>query len=521
MAEAEERYWQADAAAREAASPGGHARGTDPGGGPPRGAGRPAGGARAVDRRPPRLSWPRSSSRWWPAAERGRRRADRSALAAAASPRRAGRRHRARSRRARRGADGGRGGALPRSAGRQRSSIAPRARHGETRRGPRRGADQLVAELEATRARTWRRPKPACAPRRRTADAARGRADASARRRTKLALGAIVQAQPLADAARRRGIGAGREGGRHARRAGCPAGPRRGRRPAGIGPVGRRLERACLTGLQAPDEAWPAIEAVVGGELEQALLWRDEELIGRLAEARGSARLVADRGGAEQGPSAADREAALRAVGGSRTLGRVAERRRRARALRMDRGCAGRRRTARGLARPAGRLAGGDAQRRPGRWPRPAWSCAGARIGGLRGGAPARPPARAGPGAGELEARAVAGCGDAAARAMAGRHRGRAVRSTRGAPSARPPNEAERAAAEELAAMRSASPTRGRRASAEMARRAGRARRRELADRPTPLAPPKRRRSGRRARDARRATPRAPGRRCRRARRCP
>ena len=36
-----------------------------------------------------------------------------------------------------------------------------------------------------------------------------------------------------------------------------------------------------------------AVEAIVGGELEQALLWQDGELAGRLVEARGSARLLA------------------------------------------------------------------------------------------------------------------------------------------------------------------------------------------------------------------------------------
>ena len=46
--------------------------------------------------------------------------------------------------------------------------------------------------------------------------------------------------------------------------------------------------RALLDGIDAPDEAWPAVEAIVGGELEQALLWQDDELA---ASAGGRARL--------------------------------------------------------------------------------------------------------------------------------------------------------------------------------------------------------------------------------------
>jgi len=70
-----------------------------------------------------------------------------------------------------------------------------------------------------------------------------------------------------------------------------------------------------LDNLDAPHEAWPAIEALVGGELDHALLWRDGDLSGPLRDARGSVRLldVSDRAGS-------DRDAALAAVGGTQTL---------------------------------------------------------------------------------------------------------------------------------------------------------------------------------------------------------
>ncbi|HEX5397122.1 MAG TPA: chromosome segregation protein SMC, partial [Candidatus Limnocylindria bacterium] len=67
--------------------------------------------------------------------------------------------------------------------------------------------------------------------------------------------------------------------------------------------------------LDAPDAAWPAIEAIVGGELGETLLDSDGNPEGQLGNARGSARLL--RRVASQPP---DRDEALRAVGGERTL---------------------------------------------------------------------------------------------------------------------------------------------------------------------------------------------------------
>ncbi len=83
--------------------------------------------------------------------------------------------------------------------------------------------------------------------------------------------------------------------------------------------LGRRLAGAGWTGLldamDAPEGAWPAIEAVIGGDLEGALLWADGDPTGQLTDARGSARLLAADDGAADG-----RREALRAVGGERTL---------------------------------------------------------------------------------------------------------------------------------------------------------------------------------------------------------
>ena len=84
--------------------------------------------------------------------------------------------------------------------------------------------------------------------------------------------------------------------------------------------LGRRLAAAgwatLLDALAAPEEAWPAIEAVVGGELEAALLWGSEDPTAALEGARGAARLLAGAGDAND----AGRAEALRAVAGTRTL---------------------------------------------------------------------------------------------------------------------------------------------------------------------------------------------------------
>jgi chromosome segregation protein len=84
--------------------------------------------------------------------------------------------------------------------------------------------------------------------------------------------------------------------------------------------LGHRLSAAgwptLLDALAAPAESWPAIEAVVGGELESALLWADSDPTAEIGDARGAARLLApDPGASEDG-----RAQALAAVAGERTL---------------------------------------------------------------------------------------------------------------------------------------------------------------------------------------------------------
>ena len=143
-------------------------------------------------------------------------------------------------------------------------------------------------------------------------------AAAAARAAHETALAAIVEAQPwpTPPAVAHRSW---REGGRHARRARRAPGTGGGARPPGsiLSAAGWR---ALLDGIDAPEEAWPAVEAIVGGELEQALLWQDGELAGRLVDARGSARLLADGSPGAVGPSDAARADALATIGSDRTL---------------------------------------------------------------------------------------------------------------------------------------------------------------------------------------------------------
>ena len=74
--------------------------------------------------------------------------------------------------------------------------------------------------------------------------------------------------------------------------------------------------RSLLDGIEAPDEAWAAVEAVVGGELQAVLLWSGNDPTNELATSRGSARLLAT--GADADPQG--RVDALAAVHGERTL---------------------------------------------------------------------------------------------------------------------------------------------------------------------------------------------------------
>jgi chromosome segregation protein len=60
-----------------------------------------------------------------------------------------------------------------------------------------------------------------------------------------------------------------------------------------------------MDAIDPPREAWAAIEALVGGELREAMLWRDDGVIEHAADARGSARLLADADASADGRAAA------------------------------------------------------------------------------------------------------------------------------------------------------------------------------------------------------------------------
>ena len=84
--------------------------------------------------------------------------------------------------------------------------------------------------------------------------------------------------------------------------------------------LGRRLSTAgwpsLLDEVEAPEGSWPAIEAVVGGELEGVLLWTDDDPTTQIGDARGAARLLAPG----IASASAERAVALDAVRGLRTL---------------------------------------------------------------------------------------------------------------------------------------------------------------------------------------------------------
>jgi chromosome segregation protein len=84
--------------------------------------------------------------------------------------------------------------------------------------------------------------------------------------------------------------------------------------------VGERLADAgwakLLDAIDAPEASWPAIEAVVGGELDGALLWSAGDPSPAIEGARGAARLL----DAASTLDPREREHAMAAVGAERTL---------------------------------------------------------------------------------------------------------------------------------------------------------------------------------------------------------
>ncbi|HEY7332161.1 MAG TPA: chromosome segregation protein SMC [Candidatus Limnocylindria bacterium] len=195
--------------------------------------------------------------------------------------------------------------------------IAEAARRGEVAARLASRREELARELASAR-ETLVELAEAVEPARRAAAAARERADA-ARAREATAQRELEAAQPRADAARRQSSELAERVG--AMRGELEALHERAEHGAILGSL---LTAAgwttLLDSLEAPEAAWPAIEAAIGGELEQALVWRDGDLVERLAEARGAARLLATAADDDLVADAADRDRALRAVGGDRTL---------------------------------------------------------------------------------------------------------------------------------------------------------------------------------------------------------
>ncbi len=78
--------------------------------------------------------------------------------------------------------------------------------------------------------------------------------------------------------------------------------------------------RTLIDAIEVRDEAWAAIEAVVGGDLQQALLWGDGDVAAYAVEGRGTARLLPAGSSDRDQDGGAARAASLGAVGASQTL---------------------------------------------------------------------------------------------------------------------------------------------------------------------------------------------------------
>ena len=199
---------------------------------------------------------------------------------------------------------------------RESQQIAGEARRGELLARSRARVERIAAELrsaEQAAEAAERELAPAFA----VQQAAEAWA-ADLRNRTQSAAEMLARAESLADAARQRAADLAVRAG--TLRAELDALHERAEMGGRLGSLLAAAGwRSLLDTVDPPEDAWPAIEAVVGGDLEQALLWHDGELIERLAEARGAARLLAAELATDAGDGQA-RGAALTAVGATRTL---------------------------------------------------------------------------------------------------------------------------------------------------------------------------------------------------------
>lgn len=153
--------------------------------------------------------------------------------------------------------------------------------------------------------------------------AARARSESDrGRREAETAAEALAEARAASDASRRRADEARLRATATAERvaaaqAELDALVERTDRPDGMG---ERLVasgwRSLVDAVSAPEAAWPAVEAVIGGELSEAFLWREADPGSAAADASGTVRLLDGR----RPPEPAERQRALAAVRAGRTL---------------------------------------------------------------------------------------------------------------------------------------------------------------------------------------------------------
>ncbi|MGH2445729.1 MAG: hypothetical protein ACRDGD_06800, partial [Candidatus Limnocylindria bacterium] len=194
---------------------------------------------------------------------------------------------------------------------RESDRIAATARASEEDARRRARHEQATAELESTTT-SLQASRDATIRARDAAEKARASADAASDATDRKAAERDTS-QSAADETRQQALEIGER--LRATRAELDAATDSGDRPARLG---ARLAKAgwssLLDSIDAPEASWAAVEAVVGGELEGALLWTDDDPSSELAGARGAARFLRieldDSGRAE----------ALSAVAGTRTL---------------------------------------------------------------------------------------------------------------------------------------------------------------------------------------------------------
>ena len=204
-------------------------------------------------------------------------------------------------------------GALAEARARDAEALAAEARFHEVAAERAAKAERIEYELQALGSA------------RELAEAAATKASAEAdrgRREAETAAAALAEARAASEASRRRADEARLRATATAERvaaaqAELDALVERTDRPGGMG---ERLVasgwRSLVDAVSAPEAAWPAVEAVIGGELSEAFLWREADPGSAAVDASGTVRLLDGR----RPPEPAERQRALAAVGARRTL---------------------------------------------------------------------------------------------------------------------------------------------------------------------------------------------------------